>query len=122
MFNNKHKHNFKFDLEHKFEERKAESEKILKKYPDRIPIIVEPSVGCKMEIDKKKYLVPKDLSMGQFLYVIRKRLKIPAEKALFLFVDSKVPPSTTLLLELYGKYADKDGFLKTTFNEENVFG
>ena len=27
-------------------------------------------------IDKKKYLVPSDLTVGQFVYVIRKRIKV----------------------------------------------
>ena len=31
------------------------------------------------ELDKKKYLVPSDLTVGQFVYVIRKRVKPPAE-------------------------------------------
>jgi hypothetical protein len=32
------------------------------------------------EIDKKKYLVPMDLTVGQFVYVIRKRIKLSPEK------------------------------------------
>jgi GABA(A) receptor-associated protein len=38
-------------------------------------------------IDKKKYLVPADLTVGQFVYVIRKRIKLSPEKAIFIFVD-----------------------------------
>jgi GABA(A) receptor-associated protein len=40
------------------------------------------------EIDKKKYLVPTDLTVGQFVYVIRKRIDLNAEKALYVFVAS----------------------------------
>ena len=38
------------------EKRKAESDNILKKYPSRIPVIVEKSKSCKdmLEIDKTK--------------------------------------------------------------------
>ena len=45
-----------------FEERSSESSNIIQKYPNRIPIIVEKSKGCKLiDIDKNKYLVPNDM-------------------------------------------------------------
>jgi len=122
MLSKTQEHRFKFDSEFSFEQRKAEADRIRQKYSDRVPIIVEPEKKCQIEIDKKKYLVPNDLTIGQFLYVIRKRLKLPAEKSLFLFVKSHVPASSTLLSILYEQYADSDGFLKVTYNEENVFG
>lgn len=43
-------------------------------------------------IDKKKYLIPHDLSVGQFMYVIRKRIKIGPEKAIFVFVNKGILP------------------------------
>ena len=47
------------------------------KHPDRIPVIVEkrPRDATLPLIDKKKFLVPADLTVGQFVYVIR---KVPA--------------------------------------------
>jgi len=45
--------------------RLQESKKILLKYSMRIPIIVEKHEKCQFEeINKKKYLVPKDLPMN----------------------------------------------------------
>jgi hypothetical protein len=32
--------------------------------------------------------VPQDLTVGQFVYVIRKRIKIRPEKAVYVFIDS----------------------------------
>jgi GABA(A) receptor-associated protein len=47
--------------------------RIRAKYPDRIPVICEKALKSNLEdIDKKKYLVPSDLTVGQFVYVIRK--------------------------------------------------
>ena len=40
-----------------------------------------------------RYLVPADLTVGQFLYVIRKRIKLNSEKAIFIFVDNVLPPT-----------------------------
>ncbi len=42
---------------------------------------------------QKKYLVPADLTVGQFHYVIRKRIKLAPEKALFLFCSNSIPPN-----------------------------
>ena len=45
--------------EHPFEKRRAEGEKIRRKYPDRVPVIVEKSPKARIgDLDKKKYLVP----------------------------------------------------------------
>jgi GABA(A) receptor-associated protein len=40
-----------------------------------------------------RYLVPADLSVGQFVYVVRKRIKLSAEKAIFVFIDNTLPPT-----------------------------
>ena len=63
------------------EKRKSEAQRIRAKYMDRIPVICEKSDGSDIaDIDKKKYLVPSDLTVGQFVYVIRKRIKLAPEK------------------------------------------
>lgn len=114
-----------FKQEFTFEQRKEEASRVLEKYPGRLPIICERNKQASKEcpdIDKKKYLVPQDLTMGQFLYVVRKRMNIPAEKAIFLFVGNTIAPSTSLISNVYNYHVDKDGFLYITYSYENVFG
>ena len=60
-------------------------------------------------IDKKKYLVPSDLTVGQFVYVIRKRIKLSPEKAIFIFVDEVLPPTAALMSSIYEEHKDEDG-------------
>lgn len=122
MFKQKSNKGFEFDSTYTFDQRKAEADRILSKYPERIPIIVEPLENCKIQLDKKKYLVPIDLTVGQFLFVVRKRLNLPPEKALFFFVNGTIPSSTIGLNEVYKNHVKSDGFLKLKFSEENVFG
>merc|ERR1712216_971310 len=75
----------RFKDEHPFEKRVEEADKIRKKHADRIPVICEKAEGSDiLEIDRKKYLVPQELTVGQFVYVVRKRLRLPPEKAIFL--------------------------------------
>ena len=106
-----------------FEERSSESSNIIQKYPNRIPIIVEKSKGCKLiDIDKNKYLVPNDMILSQFIYTIRKRIKLESSQALFFFIDNNVPTNSSPIGELYNLYKDKDGFLYITYTSENTFG
>ena len=116
----------KFKTEYTFQQRFNESSRVMNKYPDRIPIICEKMNNNKNKdfptIDKSKYLVPKDLTLSQFIYVIRNRMKLPSEKAIFLFVGGKIPPSSELILNIYSLHKDQDGFLYITYSGENVFG
>ena len=62
---------------HTLEKRKRESKNILKMYPDRIPIIVNRYKDCILpDLEKNKYLVPKDMKINGFIYVIRKKIKL----------------------------------------------
>lgn len=44
-----------------------------------------------------KYLIPHDMTMGQLVYVLRKRIAVPAEQAIFVFVGNTLPPATALV-------------------------
>lgn len=112
-----------FQKEYTFEKRKAEADRIRRKFPDRAPVIVEPHDTSKIgDIDKKKYLVPNDLTVGQFVYVIRRRIKMAPEEALFVFVGNSLPPTAALMSVIYENHKDKDGFLYVTYSGENTFG
>ncbi|KAL2466976.1 Autophagy-related protein 8c [Abeliophyllum distichum] len=114
-----------FKLEHPLERRQAEAARIREKYPDRIPVIVEKAELSDIpDIEKKKYLVPADLTVGQFVYVVRKRIKLSAdsEKAIFIFVKNILPPTAAMLSAIYEENKDEDGFLYMTYSGENTFG
>ncbi|XP_044967835.1 autophagy-related protein 8B [Hordeum vulgare subsp. vulgare] len=112
-----------FKLEHPLERRQAEANRIREKYSDRIPVIVEKAGKSDIpDIDKKKYLVPADLTVGQFVYVVRKRIKLSAEKAIFIFVKNTLPPTAALMSAIYEENKDEDGFLYMTYSGENTFG
>lgn len=88
-----------------------------------MPVIVERAEKSDIPVlDKKKYLVPADLTVGQFVYVIRKRIKLNAEKAIFIFVNNVLPPTAALMNAIYEEHKDEDGFLYVTYSGENTFG
>lgn len=111
-----------FKDKYSFKLRLNESNKVIVKYPNRIPIIVERFNRSLPEIDRKKYLAPSDLSVGNFMYVIRKRIKLKPEKSFYLFFNNKLLPVTTLLESAYDKHKDDDGFLYIKYCEESTFG
>ena len=112
-----------FKDENSFEKRKSESTRILQRFKDRLPVICEKVENSDIqEIDKRKYLVPGDLTVGQFVYVIRKRIKLPSEKAIFIFVNDILPPTAALMSTVYEEHKDQDGFLYVLYSGENTFG
>lgn len=113
----------RFKSTHSFEQRLQESTRIIQKYPERIPIICEKAKNSNVtDLDKSKYLVPCDLSIGQFMFVIRKRMKLASEQAIFLFVNNSIPSTSSSVLQIYDSYKDEDGFLYITYSGENTFG
>ena len=87
-----------------------------------------------------------DMTMGQLVFVLRKRLSVPAEQAIFVFVNStcvclravrpcmpsmtpcvgmhahRLPASSALMSNIYLKHKDEDGFLYIRYSGENAFG
>jgi GABA(A) receptor-associated protein len=113
-----------FKQKYPFETRIAEASRIREKFPGRIPVIIERAIKDKMLglIDKNKFLVPADLTLGQFIFVIRKRIALSSDKALFVFCNNSLPTTGSLMRELYGSHGDHDGFLYMTYCGENTFG
>jgi GABA(A) receptor-associated protein len=104
-------------------ERLTESKKIIDKYPNRVPIIVTKNNKCKLKnIDKNKYLVPNEMTIGHFVYTIRKRLQLEPQLALFFFINNKVVATSSIMLEIYNNDKNEDGFLYITYQDENTFG
>ena len=106
-----------FKRNHTFKEMKDESSRIMSKYNDRIAVIVEKDPSCKSlpSIDKNKYLVPKEITIGQFMQNVRKRVKISPEKAIFYFVNNNtIPTSSKTIEDIYDTYKDDTGFLDRT--------
>jgi len=74
-------------------------------------------------VSEKKFLVPHDLPVGNFLYEVRRNMEgLEESKAIFLFVNNTLPTASELMSSLYKQYADEDGFLYITYGGDNVFG
>jgi GABA(A) receptor-associated protein len=111
-----------FKNKYTFTERSSKADKIMKQYPDRVPLICERYGSEVPLLDKRKYLVPMDLTVGQFLYVLRTRLVLPPEKAIFLSIGNELPCTSRLIGSVYRDHKSSDGFLYVGYCGENTFG
>ena len=115
---------FKFKKEKTFEVRKSECEKILNRYPDKIPIVCEKAPRSKIKsIEKTKYLVEPNLILPQFKATIRKKLDLDDKEAIFFLINGKTSLSgNDTLGTIYSKYKSKDGFLYIAYASEEIWG
>lgn len=104
----------------------SQSEKLMAKHPNRIPVIFEPINSNSPKLDKNKFLTPFDVMVSSLLSIVRARLKISKSEALFFFikVGAKmiIPNGDLLILYLYEIYKGADGFLRIYYGSENSYG
>lgn len=117
----------RFEERHSPWKRREEALRVLAKFPSRVPIIVQVSTGSQKSLGrllrKKKYLVPLDLKMGQFLGVLRANMQLKPHAALFALVKgNKIPPIGDLIISVYHKFKSEDHFLYIDLCSENTFG
>ncbi|XP_008053822.1 microtubule-associated proteins 1A/1B light chain 3C [Carlito syrichta] len=105
--------------------RQEEVAGIRAKFPNKIPVIVEryPREKFLPLLDKTKFLVPQELTMTQFLSIIRSRMVLGATDAFYLLVNNKSLASMSVTMaEIYRDYKDEDGFVYMTYASQEMFG
>ena len=106
-----------------YDERQVEAKKIMGKYPERLPVIVERSSGCQLKhINKNKFLVCKDMTMSQFVFMIRKRIELDPSQSLFVLVNNRIASGNVTMCKVYEDHKDDDGFMYMMYTSENTFG
>lgn len=111
--------------------RASESNRILSKFPDRIPIIIKTKDKNISELlIKNKFLSPSYISVSTLLFTIRQHINCNSSKALFLFCDNILISGSEIISTIYEKYkiknklfdTDSDKFLYLELSFENTFG
>ena len=115
---------YSIKVKYSFEDRLSKSRELKSKYPDRIPIILERSRSSPIpDAIKSRFMILKDLTVGQLILMIRRDIKIDQHKAIFIYVNNEhIPHTSNTIDDIYKRYSDDDGFLYITYCAEDVFG
>ncbi len=103
----------------------GEADLVRQKYPGRVPVVIQKAPNAKNDLPdlpKKKYLVPNDITVGNFIYIIRRQIHLSPEKAIYLFVNNTLPMSSMSMRQLYEHYKKDDGIVYIYYTSESTFG
>lgn len=97
---------------------------IKSKYPGYIPVIVRTKSNSNIKLNKIKYLIGEEITIAQFLSIIRKKIKnLNKSESIFLFINNSLPIQTKSLGLIYNESKDiETDMLFVTVCKENTFG
>jgi GABA(A) receptor-associated protein len=105
------------------EERISIAEKIMVQFPGTVPVIVDRLPNSHLPpIKKNKFIIPNNITVGKFLYEIRKSIPMNQEQGLIIFIGEIIPPTSSLMANIYYRHKSEDEFLYVTYTGENIFG
>jgi hypothetical protein len=112
------------------EQRIEESNRIISRHPNYIPVIIESSdPEIIKSLKKRKFLCPKEVSSSYLMCSIRNNIKLENSKALFMFYNNILISGQQIMGQLYEEYKIKknitnndDLFFYITLTCENTFG
>lgn len=107
------------------EKSNREVEAIRHRFPNKVPLYVTRYVRDREVpvLGRTKFLVPQELTMSQFLYIIRTKMKLRDSQALYLLVNDKVLASHSMTMaQAYQQFRSHDGYLHITYAAQQVFG
>ena len=59
-----------------------------------------------------RFLIPKSFNVHELTTIVRKKLHMAREEAVFLLIDGRfLMKHDSMVLDAYAKHADQDGFL-----------
>jgi GABA(A) receptor-associated protein len=102
-----------------------EFRKFKEKYPNKIPVFVRRGEYCcdnVPELQKRKFIVPLNITAGDFIIILRNYMELPIDVPLFLFINDTLVNTRALISELYDLYKSLDGGLRVRYLSENTFG
>ncbi|GFT79711.1 hypothetical protein NPIL_357301 [Nephila pilipes] len=88
-------------------------------------VIVEKSDREKVlpYLDRVKFLVPLDMTMSQFVGIVRARLKLKPTQTFYLMLNNKsVATMSRMMGDIYDENKYEDGFLYATYAAQEMYG
>jgi GABA(A) receptor-associated protein len=124
-----------FQEQHSFDTRQREAARMRSEYPNRVPVIVQPTARSHVPaMKKRKFLIDKQNTVSQLMLAVRRSVVNAAtaerpfgpESALFLYTKKDkhmvLHPGSQTMANIDDEYRDEDGFIYMTVDTENTFG
>ena len=123
LFNYK-KNKYHYQNEVPYKKRCEESQAIINKHPNHIPVIINTKED--IELKKRKFLVQPHVFTSYLTFHIRKQIVNEPGKALFLFSNGAILDSLKTIGERYDEYMSthnhQDKYFYIDLYFENTFG
>ena len=125
MFSSRSSSTSTYKTKYSLEERIRQSELILAKYYNYIPVIVEcdPQIGT---MKKQKFLVPQNVNCSHMIVAVRNQLKLDPSKSIFIFYNDNIICPTENVNVVYRRYLtqvnDGDKIFHIYVTSDNTFG
>ena len=93
------------------------------KFKNRVPVVLNKGKDVLIELEKGKFLINKDTTLGQFAMMLRRKNKLNPAEAIYIFCNNVLPQSNSTMLELWvDHHNEEDDILYLTCAKENTFG
>ena len=93
------------------------------KFKGRVPVVLNKGTGDITELEKGRFLINKNTTLGQFMSVMRRKNQISPTQAIYVFCSNILPRSNATMLDLWSEHHDEeDNILYLTYSTENTFG
>ena len=108
---------FLFKRQHAFVDRRALTNQLAARYPNRVPLVAEPQCEHLPALVRPKFFAPEDVTVARFLRELRNALNLHSERSLVVrYYDRNakhwlVPPVNRTVGSLYRMHRDADGFV-----------
>lgn len=113
----------KFKSKLSIEKRLEVSKKLLAQYHDRLPVFIEKKDKTDPDIEREKFLVPNNYTIGLLMKEIRKHItKLQPGETIMLFCNNKMLRTSDTIMSVYTQNKDRDNLLYLVYTVESSFG
>lgn len=85
------------------ERRLSDTKRVLEKYKNHIPVLVEKSPGMDIDLKQQKFLVNRSLTIGEFMITFRRHIRMNPNKTIYFLINNQLYPGSTSMGEIYNR-------------------
>lgn len=96
---------------------------VRRRHPNCVLLRMKRRENCTLRpLRRSHFVVPRTLTVGDLMILIRRRLALSPDRALFLLIAGRMVACSQLIAHLDTEENREDGVLTAYFTDENAFG